>query len=497
MSNKHLILFSMCTIVALIFTNRLHAQFADMAKWVPDGANAIVMVRAKDIFDSPISKKEHWRTDRLKRFKSGAALLPPSTNRLLIAAQLDFEFMEPIWQSTVFENSKSEIDITEVSKKIKGNLEDISGKQAISLPNDAYLVKVDDMTLVSMSPANRQLTARWLRSRESAAMQLSPYLKQAVQFADRNSHIIIAFDFEDVVHPDQVKRKLEESGIVDEGDMKTAPQTISTIKGLTLGINVNEQVTGSIKVDFNDNPGVLAQSGKHILLYALKQNGFMIDDFENWPMEIQGNQLRMTGPLTAMGLRQIGSFIEHPLATVLNQANSEGFEVDMKTRSLQYFRSVEHLMEELRGKNAKGLDTYANWFDRYARQIDNLSVLNVDPAVIDHGRYVAANFREISGMLLGVNYDKVVSRQQYSDTNAAPATEYSTTSYETYGGYRNGWAGYRRSYSEYNKNTRRRQQVTGQARLYGEQAAKEIIREVDAETAKIRGEMTEKYQTDF
>ena len=61
----------------------------------------------------------------------------------MIAAQMDYEYMEPIWQVTVFEKSGEAIDIVKVSEEIKGNLEDIDGMKAVVLPNDAYLVQVE------------------------------------------------------------------------------------------------------------------------------------------------------------------------------------------------------------------------------------------------------------------------------------------------------------------------------------------------------------------
>ncbi len=164
-------------------------------------------------------------------------------------------------------------------------------------------------------------------------------------------------------------------------------------------------------MDFSGSPATIASSGKEILLTALKRNGLMVDDFENWDMQVKPKELLLTGTLSSEGMRQIGMLIEHPLTvdfTGSAGAGSAGAEVDMKTRSIQYFTNVEQLTDELRNRSAKGLGTYAKWFDKYAREIDKLSVLNVDPVVVDYGQYVASSFRDISGSLLDSNYQKNV-----------------------------------------------------------------------------------------
>ena len=482
---------------AMIFSLSAHAQFEDAAKWVPQSANTLVLVRTQEIFKSQIAQKQYWQAKKSQAFNAGASFLPPDTKRLLLASQMDFEHMEPVWEVAVFEKAGDSLNIVNVSERVKGNLDTVDGNPAIVLPNDAFLVKVNDSTLAAMTPANRQMTSRWVSSSKMGRMNLSPYLTQAVQFADDNADVIVAFDLHDVISKDSLQKRLEGSGIVKKEDLENVGEALGSMKGLTLGITVNDKITGALKMDFNGSPAVLASYGKTLLLAALSRNGLMVDDFQNWDMQVKPKELLLTGALSSEGMRQIGALIEHPL--VVDFAGSGGVgsgdaEVDMKTRSLQYFSSVEQLTHELDNRNYQSMATYAKWYDKYARQIDRLSVLNVDPVVVDYGQYVASSFRDIAGSLLNSNYQKNVDQQQFSDTE--PYGYQWSGAYGT--GYYGRWGRYGGKYnSAYNSNTRNRQIAGGRAFEAGENRAKAIVREIDAETSKVRNEMSKKYNTNF
>ncbi len=493
-TTKQFRLMAMIIAVSLISAVNVDAQFEESAKWVPESANALVLVNAEKILQSEIAIKERWKSDRSKRFQSGATFLPPTTKRLLLAAQLDYEYMEAIQQVAVFEKSGAKIDILPLSKQVGGNIEKIGDYDAVLLPNDAYLVKIDGDTLVSMTPANRQVTSRWLRSRNVATMSLSPYLTEAANFAAQNADVIVAFDLTDVIHPETVKSRVEESGLCSEDQVGDVCKDLASIRGLTLGITINDKITGAIKIDFTGSPAVIGggEMGKEILIRVLEKNGIMIEDFRKWDVQVTGNQIRLGGPISRMGLRQISTLIEHPLAADFNTESGGGQNtVDMKTRSMQYFGAVQKLTEELRHKDFKAMTTYAKFFDKYARQIDNMSVLNVDPVVLSYGTYVADSFRSVSGGLLDVNLQKVRDRQTYAPGSA---NYHGRGSYSNWNGYtsRYGWG-----WSSNNQDTRNRQRVSGEARLKGEILGKEIMSDVAAHGAEVRAQMSEKYQADF
>ena len=461
------------------------AQFEDAAKWVPDSTNSIIMINSEKILDSEIAKLEKWKTERSKAFRSGAAFLPPSTKVALLATQIDYQFLSPIVSVGYFKKAGDNIDILEVSKRTNGNLTKVFGKDAVVLPTDTYMIQVEDNVLVTMAPGNRQMTERWVRSSMSGnANRLSPYLKQAIEFADNNADVIVAFDLMGAISEEEVTERLKASEIVSirEDEIPQLSKSIAGLEGLTLGITINDKITGSIKIDFAEEPVGMFKVGKDILIAVLKKNGLMIDDIASWSVASGPKQIRLSGPLSESGLRQVGMLVQQPLQ---DQVHYEGGDssVNAATRSKQYFGDVQHVMNDLRNKNLNDLATYAKWFDRYAVQIDKLSVLGVDPAVLDYGTYVSDSFRDISNGLRGDNLQRatdVTSQRGFSIYN------------QNYWGYRSGNAA--ASYY-YNRRSRRIETNVGTAR--GKDNAKQIFGEIESETAKVRRDMSEKYGIDF
>jgi hypothetical protein len=479
--------------VVMTLTGNLHAQFQEAARWVPESANTLVMVRAEKILNSQIAQEQHWKTDRSKAFQSGAAFLPPSTKRLLMASEMDFEFWNPTWQVTIFEKSGPAISITNVAQYVGGNIETLGEKDAIILPNDSYLVKIDDNTLGAMTPANRQATARWLATRQYAVMNLSPYLTDAVNFADNNADIIIALDADYAINAGLIKKRLEESGMFKPEELGPMSEALASMKGLTLGVTINDKVTAAVKVDFKGDPSALTSSIKGMLIYALKKHGMMIDDIENWSVKANPDEKNVIigGSLSDTGLRRMMTLIEHPLAdNFAPQAAYGDSKPDMKTCTLQYFNDVGVLIKEIRKQDFQAMRTYSKYFDKYARQIDNLPVLNVDPVVLSYGSYVADSFRSISGGLDVQNLQRVQDRQEYV---AGSDTYHGRGQYTNYNGYtsRYGWGG------GWAFNQRNRQIVGAEANLRGANEAKDTLRQVDEATAKVRNDMSQKYQIEF
>lgn len=478
--------------VFLLALNNAHAQFDESAKWVPQSANTIMMVRSKKILESPIAVANKWKSERAKAFRSGAGFIPPSMKRMLIASQLDFQFMETIWNVAVFEDGGDKINIVNVSKRVGGNLETIGDKKAVVLPSDAYLVQVDDRTLVSMAPANRQMTSRWLRSSQSGTANLSPYLMSAIKFADDNADVIIALDLDRAVSEKEISEHLKAISAIDQNNVEVYTKVLSTLQGVTLGITVRDKITGAIKIDFNESPAVLGKDGKTILLNALKENGLMIDDLENWTMTASDKQLLLSGALTQEGLRHVGTLIKQPLHHDFVQDGSDSSdtgepEVNMATRTQQYFADIQHITESLRKKDLNNLRTYARWFDRYSREIDQLSILGVDEVMVQYGAFMGNSFRDVANSLRGSDLDRtknVAKQRSY-------ANYYSTgygANFNRYGR----WGGYAR-----NVNQRNRQIASNLGTQAGANEAKSIMSEVEAQTAAVRQAMAQKYKVDF
>ena len=88
-------------------TSPARAQFDEMLGHLPDSTNALVVVNIQKLLDSPIARQEGWRDDPGKRFAAGLISIPADASQLVLAAQMDFRSMRPIWEMALLRMDSS------------------------------------------------------------------------------------------------------------------------------------------------------------------------------------------------------------------------------------------------------------------------------------------------------------------------------------------------------------------------------------------------------
>ncbi len=175
--------------------------------------------------------------------------------------------------------------------------------------------------------------------------------------------------------------------------------------------------------------------------------------------------------------------------------------------SQKYFSSVNQYIKDLRNKEPQRIAQYGIWFDKYARKIDQLPMVNVDNDMLDYGAYVAQQFRNAGTAIQGIGVRSRV--RQVENVNAAGGPGYWGSGYDGggyyYGGsyYRGGY-GYGGGYARANavqsglrQQQRIRTQVNVQEKAMGTSAARAIMKDIDNASAVVRREMTQKYNAEF
>ncbi len=491
---KRIVCFSVVFSLLTTLTTGAFGQFEKDASWVPRTANTMMMVNVRGLLDSPLGKSEKWRSRMHSSFKKGLATFPTSTSKILVASEVDFEFMEPLWQVAVLTKAFPGVDLKKVTERLKGfgDVNNISGYETITLRNDAYLVKIDDSTLASMEPANRQMTARWLRD-NGKKNQVSPYLNSAIGFADTSAQVMIAFDLRDAMDPQRIASRLKNSALTFDS-VESISKTISSVQGIQFAIRVTDKINGAIKIDFLGNPKNLVPHAKAIMIAALQKNGLMVSDLNGFNVEAKGNQIFLRGELSNTGFNQVTSFIEHPISEGISSSVSkeqDNSQVDVGQNSKMYLSAVVDYAKEMYDREGSSLESRAKWFEKYARQIDGLSVLNVDPAVVDFASYLSASFRDMTSKLRESDVRRFQNQTQYGENYEANSRNGYNSGYNNYNGYE-----YRHS-----KYTGERVKASKQI---NNMAIKEMKTEIDQnrlelekQLTDLRREMTTKYKIKF
>jgi hypothetical protein len=499
------------TLVCFALVATAEAQFENVIKRVPSSSNALVLVNVEKVFDSFAAMKGGWKDKLVAAHKSGLTVLPPQAKQAALSAEFDLDMMTPIWQSALatWDNIPESKAIAE---RTKGTTDTILSLAAVQLPSDAYVVKFDAKTIGFMSPANRQSVGRWVRevfNRDKP--MLSAYLSEAYQHADRGTPIVLALDLNDAVTFGGVRQKLDDVWEAYEfkgkADLEKTAKVLASIRGVTLGITLKNEPYGALKVDFDEEVAPIASIAKELLLAVLHERGAFINEFEDWKLTSGEKQLRLDGHFTDSGLRRIFSVFDRPPSL---DAPGQQDQLSPEEKTLKatksYYDSIDDLYKDLRRKpksqgNHYTVGSMGVWYDNYARKIDNLPILGVDPDLVKFGSEMANTLRQASYAIKSGGVDSGIAQR-----NAAPV--YNTFSGSTtYGAtYRSGWYGsgyvpYGNNYSVALRDVRAEQ---GQAARIRQDyrntsifTARTILDGLDASLAEVRRGLTMKYQVEF
>ena len=360
-----------------------------------------------------------------------------------------------------------------------------------------------------------QAVARWIKETNEGEPAFSAYIQEAIDYSDKSgTEIIMAMDLADVLDEARVKEELKDSEVISKAglDVEAVSRVLMSLHGAMLGVTFGEKPFGSIKVDFGADASLLKDVGAELLLEVLAKQGATIDDFATWKAKVDGKQMTLSGNLSADGMRKIFSLIDAPTAATVvaektGDQSSASDQDSTVVASQKYFSSVNQYIKDLRDKEPQRIAQYGIWFDKYARKIDQLPMVNVDTDMLDYGAYVAQQFRNAGTAIQGIGVRSRV--RQVENVNAAGGPGYWGSGYDGggyyYGGsyYRGGY-GYGGGYARANavqsglrQQQRIRTQVNVQEKAKGTSAACAIIKDIDNASAVVRREMTQKYNAEF
>lgn len=467
------------SIVILAAPRPAKAQFESLATNVPASANVIALVDVKPLFASPLALKEGWKDKYDRAFASGLCAIPPFTDRLVLAAELDYEHMQPAWELAVAELADTRTAAM-IARTSKGALDPIGKFPAVAIRDDSYVVELGNKRLGAVAPANRQFVARWLREIQSrTAATLSSYLKGSLA-ASEKSQIVVAFDLEDAVPPEVIRAKLaaSETLAAKKVDVDAAANALATLRGLALEVAVSDAASGRLRIHFSGDATLLKPVALPLLLEILGDLGAYVADVEGWRVTVEPKRITLDGPLSTAGMRRVLALVDSPTSTILasdHQQTSQSSETSGQAlASQQYFNSLMSILEDLRaeGKTSKTIAQNGMWFDKWARRIDRMPIQHVDPELLEFGRAVAAGLRSMASNIRGVGIQSAAQNAQ------VVAANYSY-------------------FSDWFYVDAQQRAVRAQQRAKGVLSARDVYQSIENEAARIRQILTERYNIAF
>lgn len=277
---------------------------------------------------------------------------------------------------------------------------------------------------------------------------ISKYLQNATEKVDGGTQIVIALDLENIAKPHVLKQKLETSAFATDNEIRADWYDVfASLKGMTVELKVTDKISGVIRVDFGISPEALSPHYKNLLLMALSEYGAELPDLNQWSYRVSGNAIVGGGEISLSGMRRIASLVELPST----KYDDLGYETDPSSKQVTssgstsasqkstpakpekspeelqlqatkaYFDGITTLLDDLKKTIDHSRDNHALWFERYARKIDQLPILNVDKDLLDYGTNITVTFRDIAfasrsgGIDGGVRKSQIYGNYSYAD----------------------------------------------------------------------------------
>lgn len=477
------------------------SNFEGLTKAVPDGANTLLAIDVDRILTTEMARANGWGDP--EKADNRPTYLPPEAAKVIVAAQVDpMNRFKQDWEAAIISLNEP-LPMRLVAKAEGGYPDKINGKAAAWTPSDAYFVELDESTLGVVYPANKQAVSRWIDEQTQGTLELSSYLQGAVTDAAKSTgpQFSLALDLKDTIPIHRLHERLTESEIVEKHklDIDQMAALFSSLQGVKLGITITDKAQASARIEFGISVPFDAEVGKAFVLGALTNLEAEIPDIDAWDFRVDYDAIIAEGDLSVSGLRRILSLVEIPSTKFSSlqgeDTQSEGSVDNVAQKSLTYYKSTTKLIEDLRthSKSSRG-DNF--WFDRYAKKIERLPILDVDPDVLDFGQKTAETLRVMSGARKSANISSGVSRTNIAASSGSGGSGYNNYGYN-YGGY-----GYRRDNGRgYGSRARgeERAQNAAKKRFQATATSKKIegFQLIDNASYELRRTMTERYGIEF
>ena len=258
----------------------------------------------------------------------------------------------------------------------------------------------------AIGPVDRQAVVRWLRqSHGQSPAVLSPYLQQAATYSDQaGSEIIMVIDLDGALSSERVAKYLEgKKELLNQwkADYRELARMLSAVTGVRIGVKLGTTASAKVVVDLRVDASAISAFAKPLLLEVLADRGLWIEDLNSWKAEVKGREVSLAGSLSKDGLRRLLTLLQPPAqadsATDSPQPTSPGELSTLQLKASQaHFKAVTAMFNDLKQdtRSSKSISQTQLWFDKYAKRIERLPILNVDKELVDYSGWVAQELRQ-------------------------------------------------------------------------------------------------------
>ncbi|MDX1964676.1 MAG: hypothetical protein SFX18_16115 [Pirellulales bacterium] len=466
---------------------------ADLLKFVPETANAVMVIRVQDLVNSPRGQAEKWRTADNHDLLDGALRIPPWVNLLVRASHISSQSLQGNWTVSLTPRPEN-LTLETMIKMADANVEKI-GDQTVARNRRGYAAEVRPGVIGMMSPPLRQDFARWVRGEFIGDRHpLSPYLQ--ITAANTTAPIVLAYDLQDFFDPLHLQQFLAASPTLAKTPEKQAPllRLLTQLQGARMAIQVDDQITADFQLNFFTELPPDAAILRELLIEAAGDAGLGLPELEQAEVTVSDKTVSLRMGLSDSSLRLLLTLITAPLpeqqsATMANNTTGTQRTVDVAATQA-YYTEMRRLIRDLRSLNRRnaGYDRTATWHDNYARRIREMSTIGVDTRLLQFGANTADRFTALANSLRGVPVDLQALEDKIR-------VNLNVTTWEP-GGVWTAW-GYHPAPWEVNSNVLDVRAAQRQAVEQGARDREAIWQAIEKERVEVRDFLNSKYSRDF
>ena len=486
------------------------AETGTLAARLPKGANAVMTVEVERLVQSPVGQKLGLQSALLSGYADRPLAVPANARRVAIAALVHPAGVESIWQTAVIDLPKKP-RLEPILKAQGGYLDKIVGREAAWTQRDTFFVVLDENTMGVVRPGQRQFLTRWASGRLEKG--LSPYLAAAVA-AGANDVCVFAVDLDEVVGVTALSHAISMGQLPSLEKIVTGQSkllsALASVQGTRLNVRATDRLDAEWTIDFAEDVSALGTQAKPFVIDVLTATELYEPDMDQWEFKAEGKKIVGKRAVEIAGLNRLLALLSPGQAGDVGDAPESSTEAqtagaaarpdsaagqpaarpaaasDPATASQKYYRAVSKSLDAIGSKPSPKQG--ATWLVAQARIIQQLPVLNVDPALIEWGNAVADSFTHAA--------EEMALGQQKAMTAVQGVA--SPTAYTSYNGT-SGWSSSdsAETRAAFRNVRQQRQQVAQNERGLAAERAFAAVNGVLEGRGKIRAEMTQKYGVEF
>jgi hypothetical protein len=476
--------------------------FGDLLMRIPEQTNVLLLVDADGLFDSPMGRRENWRQKALEDHKDPLGLAA-EVSKVAVAVGLDFSSMNERWKVGIIQlRHDVPIKLETLAAREGGYVETVENTPVAWTPRGFYLFDFPDKLVGFASPTDRKALTGWFRSALWHPRKFPPgFADRAVFRADAGAQIVLALDLAETVSAKMVEPWLNSIDVIKTTttDPKLLAPRLASVKSAFLTVKVDQGIEGALRIDFERDIDYTGQVARRLILETLEEVGADLPEVKTWSLGFdKKTAVEMSGRMSVESMRKVLSMAHAPRfspdrssvataappapapakaepksATQPGSRHSQSFTEGLNA-SQGYFRSVATLIENLKKTERPTHRSTKLWYDRYAKQIEELPIIGVDKELLDWGALVARTLREMSS---GVNY--YAQNQKY-------------TLASTPNGFYGGYGYYSGSDKSYDQSV-----IKKQSDAMMSVDLDKRWQALETSVSEMRRKMVEKYQVDF